>query len=347
MKRTHSFFIAILFIALIVTASEAQKVGTSSLQFLKVMPVARATAMGDAFVTLASGADALYWNPSGIVSSQSLEVTGTMTLWLFDCRQSAIGVALPLGDWGTIGAQFQYVDFGEIQETRIDHLSVIETSTGSYYNPGLTGRTFSPSSILIGISYAKQLTDKFSTGGSIKFASESLWDEPTVTVEGANGVIEEVGTRANVLLFDFGMHYNTGYRSIQLGIAVQNFGSQVKFAKEAYPAPLSFRLGAAANIIGNSALIFTDESNRLTFAYDLFQPNDYAQQMHFGVEYSLSEMIFLRGGYKENYDTDGLTFGVGVATDLSGFPMTFDYSYGAMGEYLPSVHRISLGVQFK
>jgi len=32
------------------------------------MPCARATAMGDAYSVIASGADAVFWNPAGLAS---------------------------------------------------------------------------------------------------------------------------------------------------------------------------------------------------------------------------------------------------------------------------------------
>ena len=68
----------------------AQKVGTSSLQFLKVMPTARATAMGDAYVSLASGADAVYWNAAGLTTLESHTLTSSVVLWLFDTKQVAL-----------------------------------------------------------------------------------------------------------------------------------------------------------------------------------------------------------------------------------------------------------------
>jgi len=52
-------------------------------------------------------------------------------------------------------------------------------------------------------------------------------------------------------------------------------------------------------------------------------------------------------GYKFDYDSEGLTFGGGLHTDLAGWPVRVDYSYGKMSEYLNNVHRISLGVQFR
>jgi hypothetical protein len=347
MKRKILFFAFAL--ALLWTSQlSAQKVATSSLQFLKVMPTARATAMGDAFSTLASGADAVFWNPAGVTLAQHPEFSGTLSLWMFDSRQGALSFATSMGEWGSIGVQVQYVDYGAIQETSVDQLRFIGDPSAGNYNPGLTGRTFSPSSYVIGLSYARQLTDKFSAGVTAKFVNESLWEGSTTTVVNpSTGLSESVNTFARLFLFDFGMQYNTGFRSVCLGVSIQNFGQQVKFGTEAYPAPLAFRIGAAADVIGKDALLGESAMNRLTVAYDLFQPNDYAQQMHLGTEYALDETVFLRAGYKFNYDSDGFTAGIGVRHSFIGTRFGFDYSYGTMGEFLPSVHRISVGAQLQ
>ena len=118
-----------LLLLLGVAAGYAQKVGTSSFQFLKVMPGARATALGDAYVTMAAGADALFWNPAGLVLATDHHIATTYTLWLFDSRQTALGSALPLGDFGTLGLQLQYVDYGEIEETNVENLKFVDLTT--------------------------------------------------------------------------------------------------------------------------------------------------------------------------------------------------------------------------
>ncbi len=344
----QKLLITLMLIGIAAGQAVAQKVATSSLQFLKVMPTARATAMGDAFSTLATGADAVYWNPAGVALTENPEFAGTMTLWLFDSRQGALSFASSLGDWGNIGVQLQYVDFGSIQETSVDHLRFIGDPSLGNYNPGLTGRTFSPSSYLVGVSYGRRFTEKFSAGVTAKFVSESLWDNKTASVVNpATGRPESINTFVRLFLFDFGMMYNTGFRSIRLGVAIQNFGQQVKFGKEAYPAPLTFRIGAAADVIGRNALLGESDLSRFTIAYDLFQPNDYAQQMHLGGEYAFDETVFLRLGYKFNYDSDGLAAGVGVQHSILGTRFGFDYSFGTMGKYLPNVHRISVGAQLQ
>jgi len=349
MKPTIRTMVTMVLLTLFIGQLEAQKVGTSSMQFLKVMPTARATAMGDAFVSLASGADAVFWNPAGLTEMENHEMTTTLIMWLFDTKQIALAYGLPMGNWGNIGFQFQYIDFGTIQETRGEFADLVESFDGSkYFNAGLTGRSFSPYSYLLGFSYAKAFTDKFSAGGTVKYAMESLWSDQVVTiVNPVTGVATSYKTYADVILFDFGMLYKTGFRSVQIGVSVQNFGPQVTFADKPHPAPLSLRLGTSANMFGKEGLWFQDNMNRLTLTYDLFQPNDYAQQMHIGAEYSFSELLALRVGYKIDYDSEGLTYGGGIHTDLGGWPITIDYSYGKMSDLLNNVHRISLGVQFR
>jgi hypothetical protein len=328
---------------------QAQKVGTTSLQFLKVMPTARATAMGDAFASIASGADAAFWNPAGLGRTEHAEVASTLTSWIFDTKLVALAYDLPMGTLGNLGFQFQYVDYGTIQETRADMPDLIISPDGSqFYNSGLTGRSFTPYSYLVGLSYAQTLTDKFTVGGTVKYAMESLWTDNVITmVNSVTGEVSTFKTYAEAVLFDFGMIYNTGFRSVQIGVSAQNFGPQVTFASKEHPAPFAFRLGISANMFGKEGLMFQDDMNRLTVAYDLFQPNDYVQQMHIGAEYSFSELVALRGGYKVDYDSEGFTYGFGVRLDQAGWPVSVDYSYGKMSQYLNNVHRISLGVQFK
>jgi len=322
------------------SVSYAQKVGSTSMQFLKVMPCARATALGEAYTVWATGAEAIFWNPAGLARVDNMEFSTTYVNWLFDAQQGAFSYALEIPRFGAFGLQIQYVDFGEFEETSNERPYINNPD-----NPGITGRTFQPFSYLIGISYARYLTDKFSLGISVKYAHESLYNGQRVTAQVRQGVFEEVNTWANGLLFDFGIRYYTGFRSVHIGAAVQNFGGDVKYAKESNPVPLLFRFGIGADVIGSEALLRSGlKESRLSVASDIFHPNDYAQQIHVGVEYEYGGLLALRGGYKFNYDFDGITFGVGLKHALEGLRLSADYSYGAMGTYLGNVQRISLGI---
>lgn len=342
MRRFAGALLAVWVVWFVPSSVIAQKVGSTSMQFLKVMPCARATGMGDAYAVLASGAEAVFWNPSGLALAESQEFSLTYVDWIFDAQQGALSYALPLSEIGALGFQVQYVDFGEFEET---------TTAAPYIKdpnaPGITGRTFRPFSILAGVTYARSLTDKFSVGLSMKYAHESLFNGEMVSAYiGQLAGYQDVKTWGNGLLFDVGIRYNTGFRSLQVGASVQNFGSDVKYASESSPVPLLFRFGLAANIIGSQALIVQDEeNNRLTMEFDLFQPNDYSQQAHFGIEYEFAKTFALRGGYKFNYDYEGLTFGAGVRHDFGSVGLSIDYSYASIGTYLGYVQRISLGVR--
>lgn len=339
--KTSIFLLSILALFLMPTIASAQKVGSTSMQFLHVMPCARATAMGEAYSTLGIGAEAVFWNPSGVALVTGHHFTSTYINWIFDAQQGALAYAISLGAFGALGLQIQYVDFGLFEETTNEAPYIKDPAA-----PGMTGRTFRPFSYLLGVTYAKSLTERFSTGVSIKYARESLYNGTMVRAQVSQGVYEDVKTWGAGLLFDFGVRYDTGFRSVQIGASVQNFGADIKYAKEANAAPLLFRFGISGNIIGSDALLLPQsEDNRLTLAFDLFQPNDYTQQAHFGLEYEFAKTFALRGGYKFNYDSEGLTLGIGFRHTIGSVELSLDYSYGSVGPYLGNSQRISLGAE--
>ena len=342
MNKMKKICLPLIAIVLSSPPAFSQKVGSTSMEFLEVMPVARATALGDAYSVWASGADAVFWNPSGVALVQNQELSSTFVKWIFDTRQGALSYATPIGNLGAIGLQIQYVDFGEFDEA---------VATRPYINqevnPGLTGNTFHPFSYLVGLTYARSLTDKFSTGLTIKYAHESLYNGQMVLAQVSQGSYEEVKTWSSDMIFDFGIRYNTGYRSIQIGASVQNFGPNATYAIQSSPVPLLFRWGVAADLIGKDALLSIDEENRLGISFDLYQPNDYGQQEHLGVEYEYQGVFALRAGYKFNYDYEGLTLGGGIKQPLGSVLLSLDYSYGSIGPYLGNVQRISLGADIK
>ncbi len=341
MKNITRYLLPFFAILLFSSSALSQKVGSTSMQFLKVMPCARATAMGDAYSVLASGAEAVFWNPAGVALSDKREISMTYLKWIFDTQQGALSFAAPLGNIGAVGVQLQYVDFGEIPEAIWS--SPYKDDIGY---PGLTGNSFHPFTYLIGLTYASQITDKFSTGLSVKYARESLYDGQTIRAVSSSGDTSTVNTWGDGLIFDFGLNYNTGFHTIRLAAAMQNFGANVRYASETSPVPMALRVGIAADLIGNNALLLSSEGSRLGVAFDLFQPNDYAQQAHVGIEYVFGGFVALRAGYKFNYDADGFTAGLGFQQSLADAKFSFDYSYGALHYNLGNVHRISLGAAF-
>ncbi len=299
------------------------KVGTTSFQFLKIVPDARSTAMGEASASIVNTAEAVFHNPAGLIYVENLDVSFSYVDWLLDIKYSAFSAAYRFSYFGTFGFQLVYGDIGDIEETRVDGLGFV----GKSYNPGLTGRTFSPNSLVAGLTYARGLTEKFSFGITAKYVSEKL--APGLGLEDAS---------AAAILFDGGILYDTGFRSIKLGLSVRHFGGDIKFYAEKYPPPQTFNVSISSYLIGINGLFTNISDQKLLFAFDMIQPRDYGQQYNTGLEYSFKDMFFLRTGYKMNYDEEGFTYGFGVR--LTGIRV--DYSFGDFGKYLDSVHRFSL-----
>ncbi len=317
----------VLLCLLLPPEAAGQKVGTSSMQFLSVAPDARSSGFGTAFVAMAAGAHALYWNPAGLARAGGHTLALDRVNWLLDATHYAVGYGVNLGSFGHLGAQFYLADMGQFKETRVDHLGFVDRDGTLVYNPGLTGNTFSLSSWVLGLTYARNFTDRFAAGLSTKVAREDLWLASDVAV-----------------LFDFGITYATGFRSLRLAASVMNFGAPVSYGEDSFPVPLLFRLGGAMDLVGSAGLVPVHDSSRLTATFDLIQPNDYDQQWAAGLEYSLFQRLFVRSGYQHNFDAVGFSYGLGALQTIGPVRLGVDYSYTDMTEALGVVHRLGLSL---
>lgn len=316
--RIIKYFLIIVFIS--GTMKGFEKVATTSFQFLKVMTTARAYALAGAYTTLANSSDAVFWNPAGLTKISDIGISAGYTDWFMDVGHFSFSAAYNMDNLGTFGIFGMYSDIGSIEETTVSALGYVNGT----YNPGLTGKTFSPTAMVIGLSYARDLNDRFTFGVNVKYAREDL-------------IYKSAGT----IIFDGGLLYNTGFKSIVLGASLRNFGPEVKYIDKSYPLPQTLSLGISTILLGgDDPLISSAGNHMLLLAYDMEQPRDYGQQHIIGLEYSFSNQIFLRTGYKFNGDQEGLSAGAGVL--FKGYKV--DYSYSDYGEYLDSVHRITLGI---
>jgi len=299
-----------------------EKIGVTSFQFLKVMPDARATALGEAYSSVASGAEGLYWNPAALITTEKFSLNFSRVNYIFDTAHNGVAGAYRWRQFA-FGVVLLNADYGTIAVTDVAHLGYRDDGT---YNPGLTGESIHPGALVVGCGLAQRLTDKFTYGLTMKYATENM----------ALGDSTVIG----IPLWDLGILYETGFRSIRLAATMRNFGPPVKYFDYAYPLPQTMNIGISANLWGPAAAILGVSSyHRLLVAFDLIQPRDYDQQYGIGVEYTFRNVVALRGGYKLNYDCEGLTFGAGLC--LKG--VSVDYSFNDYGEYLDSVHRFTIG----
>ncbi|MEK7347567.1 MAG: PorV/PorQ family protein [Candidatus Eisenbacteria bacterium] len=308
--------IAIVMVLLLPLQAEGaqifEKVGTLGGQSLKIGVGARAAAMGDAYVAIADDATAVYWNPAGIARLSGQSISINHTAWpaeiLFDQAAYVFNVK-----WipGMIGVN-------------VRALTMSRDKVRTTYLPDGTGETFDAGEWAYGITYARSLTDKFSAGLSINYIQTGLDD---VT-----------GTSTT---FDFGTLYDVGILGAKIGMSIQNIGGDMTFIDEKVKMPVFFRVGGSFSILQRG-------ESRLLTAAEFTHPPDNSEKLNLGAEYSFHDYLFLRGGYKMNYDTEGMTAGFGVK-----FPLTLvkssvarlDYAYSDL-KYLSQAHRVSVNVSF-
>ena len=85
--------------------------------------------------------------------------------------------------------------------------------------------TFTSSDMVIGLSFARMLTDRFSAGLTAKYVRET-WDDVS-----AGGVAIDIGTL-----------YDTGFKTLRIGMSIQNFGPELTPGGEGSTWNNGFRL---------------------------------------------------------------------------------------------------------
>jgi hypothetical protein len=323
MKNNTKYLLIIFLLQFLSTAQAFEKVGATSFQFLKMLTSARAYGLAGSFSSVVNNSEAVFWNPGALTKVSNLDFSVGYLDWFMDAAHYSLSAAYKMDGVGTFGFLALYSTVGPIEETRVEALGFI----GDTYNPGLTGRTFTPSASVFGISFARQLTDKFAFGVTAKYAREDL-----------------IYASAGELIFDGGLIFNTGFRSIQVSATLINFGPEIKFIEKSYPLPQTLNLGISAYLVSADQYLITDTGDHsLLVTYDMIQPRDYDQQHSMGFEYGFNKMIFLRGGYKFNGDQEDYCFGLGINYQT----YRLDYAYSSFGKYLDAVHRITVGLEIR
>ena len=321
----------IIFVALLIGSAmtklnaEIKKVAQSGYQFLKIDADARAAAMGGAFILVGTGASSMFYNPAGMTEQPaSIDFFSTQTNWLADIGYYSLGVTKKLGNFGVIGFSMQTSDYGSIIGTRV------ADNTAGFIETG----NIEVEALAMGVSFAKSLTDRFSVGGQVKFVSQSLGN--TLMPDGS-----EKSNKTDGLAYDFGTIYYPGIKSFRFGMGVRNFSKNFKYEDDSFPLPLTFTMGVALDVMDFVGSF--GENHNLLVEVDAVHPIDYTERVNMGIEYGFKKIFFLRGGYKFNHDTEGLSLGVGFSIRLIGLMTKLSYSFNDAGSFSP-VNRISIGI---
>lgn len=283
---------------------------SSAAQFLRLGFGARALGMGEAFAAVADDAAALHYNPAGLYAQGAPKSAMFSHAW--HIQETGVSqAALHASPWG-FGVT--YFSAGKL-EGRDDAGAV----TGDF-----TARDLAFSAgrgIALGPLRA---------GAALKYIGQKIEDHS-----------------AHAAAADLGLLYRAEGSRLQLGAALSNLGTKVKFRDDSFPLPLTFRAGASLSLRDAPVLL----------AAQLDLPNDAGAALRLGGEYAATENFRLRAGYKTSSSGDrdailgrelggGATgvsslfgFFAGVGLNLGGFSL--DYSIAPYGE-LGSAHRVSV-----
>jgi hypothetical protein len=318
--------IAVFILAVPSHSSDLKKVGQSGMKWLSIPLGARSASMGNAYTAVANDPGAVFWNPAGLAFTEGSHLYLNQTQWIADVKVNVGVVSYEAGTYGTFGLSMALVDWGTFHGTR-------RANTASGYEE--TG-DFTPKNWALGLSYARRISNAFAVGGNIRYLYENLG----TAMEGTFDAPEEYTAKMNLLAFDLGTIYYTGFKDLRLAMSLQNFSQENKYRYEDFSLPLTFKIGLAMNLVS----LFENESDEsmhnLTLSLDAVHPRDYTERMHFGLEYGFKKMFFIRGGFKTNYDEENFAAGAGFAYPIGNFKVALDYSYVNF-ENFDAVHMFS------
>jgi len=310
-------FIAVIFAMLaaaVPVLAGSESVGTTSTNFIKIPPFARACGMGEAYTAVSDGIHGIYYNPAGMVSTVSYEISASHIAWFQKMNYEFLALVAPspLSDTDKLGAAFAW-----FQVDRQNSASALPSYDNSFLNSTelsdyITG-SFAPYDYSVILAYAREFNSMFSGGASVKFTSENI-----EKFSGSN-VTANMGFMLKHMLSD---------STVKIGLDVSNIGPDLKMESIGYGSPILVRAG-----ISDSFRLF---DGRMLAAAQAIIQFDYESIYMLGAEYWFAGMAALRCGYKTG-GFEHMTYGGGLK--FSSWQL--DYAYVNYNELGPA-HRVTL-----
>jgi len=314
------------------------KVGTSASPFLGIPVGMKATAMGAAFTAIADDPSALYWNPGAISRTVKTALYVSQSSYLVGSKHSWIGIQVAVSPQDAIGISVNNLDYGDREKVTTVAL------------PEGTGEFWEASDLCIGLSYARNITDRFSIGGTVKYIEQSIWHEKAWTAAA-----------------DLGLLFITQFKDLRIGATIRNFGGEMQLhgrdlrqrididpksmgnnetlvaymKTDKWPIPLSFCVGVAMPVI-------RFDNIRMTISSDAIRPTNNNEIFNVGAEISLYQLFQARAGYQSLFapnTTKGFSCGLGLKIPIPGYSIVFDYSFQEFSKFNP-VQGFSLNITF-
>lgn len=279
--------------------------------FLRMGVGSRALGMGGAFVAVADDATASYWNPAGLGLVRELQISAAHTALSLGRQYNFAGIAVPLGAWGTMGAN--WINFGV---KNIDGRDQTGLPTGMFSN--------NEQALLL--TYGVQLVPGLAVGGGVKLLRHTL------AANSAYGYGYDAGlllmpapffaVGANIQNLQTHLAWNTQGRTRELFPQVARFGLQIR------PAPF-LRLSADYEI--------SSQTNGKWLASDVENG-----EWRSGGEIWMGKILALRAGVNR----DSPAYGASLAVPSGNSAFQIDYSFANDPIDAFATHRLTVLLKF-
>lgn len=301
-------------------ASIDSNAGTSASAFLKINAGSpRAQALGNAYVSIADGPEALFWNPAGAASATTRELQFSYLDYLQGYKARTLAYLQPIGKT-IIGVTVNYMDMdgfdfrGEYGEQQPEVGVPVQNFVGS-------------------LSVARGFFEqKLQIGGTAKYISEKL------DTDHYDNVGFDVGAKLRLVNW------------LGLGAALVNIGDKEEM-------PRGLRLGADLNTryftLSGEYMKYRDDKARYGVGLEVHIPEDLLQVARFDLRVGYYTRENTGTNEKDSWvgdlglaETSKVSFGFGIySSELFGYGASIDYAvtpFGALG----TSQQIALAIQF-
>lgn len=339
MKHLHCVVLFSLSLLLQSSVSaQITKKAQAGFRFLENPIAAEVIARGSAGVTTTMNANGIFWNPALLGwAPGTVDLALNRTQGIADINYNALGAAVHLWETGVLGISLISMDYGTFYGTRLS------SNEQGYEETG----TFSPKAYALGVAFAQKVSDRFSYGVHLKYASQDLgsaWVGPTGgSLSDPALAISQRNYQHGEYALDVGAFYDFLYKGIRFGASLQNLSREIKYENEAFPMPFAINFGVTVQPLE----FFLDgkEAQALVLIFESRHPRDFEEKVKFGAEYNLFDAVIGRIGYMKNFDERGFTAGLGLRHVVGDFPLRADYAYEAFGIF-GAVHHFTLAVTY-
>jgi hypothetical protein len=279
--------------------------GETGADFLRVEPPAETAAMSNVFAGIADNLNTIVFNPAGLINLNCVQVSFTHFTSFVDTNCEYLAGAVPLESkkYGVLGAAF-YVDY---------------TFDFPYYNDygDQVGNVDNYDAVMI-VSYAYQVYDWLAAGINLKYFDSKLYLYSKDGFAGDLGVLVKINANPDTFA----------------GITIQNIGSQSAYITVVDPLPANIKAGMGIKFpLGDQVKVTAGmDVNRLISKDELLT-------LDIGTDVKFMDVLSLRAGYGFRYDSQTISFGVGLTMDN----IRFSYSYQPF-DTLGQTNRISVDV---